>query len=133
MKSDHILEDIRHIPRDSQAHFHPAADVVELLSKGVVVDPEDPLHGLRAVGHDAEGDGENRVVGHQPAKYLVVRGQPTPFGADLLVGKIADDRRDLAVADRVDHRAVQTEAIERLGVGCSIDNRIQIAATRRGR
>ena len=78
MKSDHVFKDIRDVPCDPQAHLHPAADVDQLLCERAVIDPEHAANGLRTVGHNAEGDGENRVPGHQSAKDLVVRGQSSP-------------------------------------------------------
>ena len=113
VKPDHVFKNVGDIPGDPHAHLDASADAVELFGEGVVVDPENTANSLGAIGQKAESHRQDCVVGHQLLEHSMVGRQPASFGTELLIGQIADDRRDRVVTDRVDHRPVKAEVIER--------------------
>ena len=95
---DDVFEDVGDVPDDPEPHLDLRTQPVEMIGEGVLIEPEDAVNRLGPVGDQAEGHGQDGTVGHQAAHHLVMGGEPAPLGPDLLVGEVADDRRDPVVA-----------------------------------
>ena len=100
MNANGILEDVGNVPLDPQAHLDAAANPLKLTLEGAAVDPEDPRDGLRAVGNQAEGHRQDRVIVHQSLEHVMMRGELPPLGPDLLWRDVADDGRDISLAQQ---------------------------------
>ncbi len=98
-----------------------------MLGEDALIESEDAVDRLGPVGDQAEGHRQDGAVGHQATHHLVMGGEPASLGSDLLVGEVADDRRDPIVAQRVDLAAIDPGEPQGSPIGTPVDDRIEIA------